>query len=226
MAIKKFSELKAEDKPREILKEKGAEQLSDAQLMQILLGTGTKGKDVKKLSSEIWRLLSKKNYKIERADLEKVNGLGDAKISQILSCVELAARLRGGKHPITSVDPKEIWEKLADIRMSQKEHFIIFFLDSRNKEIAREVVSIGTVNASLVHPREVFSHAVKNNSASILGVHNHPSNDSEPSDADIGVTKRLVEAGGILGIEFVEHIIVTKDHYYSMKENMEDLFDE
>jgi len=226
MAIKKFKDIEAEDRPREVLKKKGAKQLSNLQLMQILLGSGIKGKDVKKLSSEIWGILNKKNYNIERGDLEKINGLGDAKISQILSCVELAVRLRGGGDAITSVDPKDIWEKLADVRGSQKEHFITFFLDSRNKEITREIVSIGTLNASLVHPREVFSHAVKNNAASIIGAHNHPSNDSEPSDADIGVTKRLVEAGNILGVEFVDHIIVTKGGYYSMKENMEDLFDE
>jgi DNA repair protein RadC len=114
--------------------------------------------------------------------------------------------------------PKEIWEELRDLRNHKKEHFVIFYLDSRNQEIKREVISIGSLNANLVHPREVFEPAVRNLAAQIILAHNHPSDDPTPSEDDLEITKRLIEAGKILGIEVIDHIIVTKNNFYSFKE--------
>ena len=181
---------------------------------------------MKKLAGEIWRVMEKSNYKADRETLGRIDGLGDAKISQILSCVELAVRMKGGmRYSISDVEPKHVWDKLADIRNDRRERFIILYLNSRNREITREVVSVGTINASIVHPREVFSKAVEMSAATVIGVHNHPSGEVEPSDADLAVTKRLVEAGAILGIEFRDHIIVSEGNFYSIRDNHSHLFD-
>ena len=116
------------------------------------------------------------------------------------------------------LSPREVWEALKDIRESKKEHFVAFFLDTQNQEIRRELISIGTLNASLIHPREVFEPAVRHLAAQIIVAHNHPSGDSEPSEDDLMITKRLVEAGKILGIEVLDHIVVTKKDFLSFKE--------
>ena len=214
-----------EDRPREKMKRRGTEHLSGDELLQILIGSGVRGNDVRDISRQVWRALYANNYTINRDDLEKIHGLGDAKISKILSCVELAGRMAGTRQSISDIQPREVWESLSDLRANKREHFIILYLDSRSREIAREVVSVGTVNASIVHPREVFCRAVQERAVSILGVHNHPSNDPDPSDADLAVTRRLAEAGRLLGIEFTDHIIITKDFYYSIREHHENLFE-
>lgn len=116
------------------------------------------------------------------------------------------------------LSPKDVWEEMKDIRDNKKEHFIIFFLDTRNQEISREIISVGSLNANLVHPREVFEPAVRNLAAQIIVAHNHPSGDTEPSKEDLEITQKLVEAGDILGIEIIDHIIVAKDCYLSLKE--------
>ena len=114
--------------------------------------------------------------------------------------------------------PKDIWEALADIRENKKEHFIIFYLDTRNHEIKRDIISVGCLNANLVHPREVFEPAIRNLAASVIVAHNHPSGNLEPSQEDLDLTKRLVGAGKLLGIELLDHVIVSKDGFSSFKE--------
>ena len=116
------------------------------------------------------------------------------------------------------LSPQDVFDNLKDIRESKKEHFIVFFLDSRNQEIKREIISIGTINSSLVHPREVFEPAVKYLAVQVILAHNHPSGELAPSEDDLGVNKRLSEAGKILGIEVLDHIIVTKTGFLSFKE--------
>ena len=114
--------------------------------------------------------------------------------------------------------PQDIWDTLRDIREHKKEHFVVFYLDTRNQEIKRDIVSIGTLNYNLVHPREVFEPAIRNLSAGIIVAHNHPSGCLEPSDEDLSLTKRLVQAGKLLGIEVLDHVIVTCDGYMSFKQ--------
>ncbi|MBU1179736.1 DNA repair protein RadC, partial [Patescibacteria group bacterium] len=113
---------------------------------------------------------------------------------------------------------QDIHNQLRDLHNHKKEHFVVFYLDSRNQEIKRETISIGTLNASLIHPREVFEPAIAHHSAQIIVAHNHPSGDPEPSEDDIEITKRLQEAGKILGIEVTDHIVVAKNGFYSFKE--------
>jgi DNA repair protein RadC len=130
---------------------------------------------------------------------------------------ELAQRF-GGKRLHLYLKPRDIWEELRDVREQKKEHFVVFFLDTRNQEIKRDIISIGTLNYNLVHPREVFEPAVKNLAASIIVAHNHPSGCLEPSDEDLSLTKRLSQAGKLLGIELLDHVIVTREGFMSFKQ--------
>lgn len=116
------------------------------------------------------------------------------------------------------LSPQDVFDSMKDIRRTKKEHFVVFYLDTRNQQIKREIVSIGTINASLVHPREVFEPAVRNLAVQIILAHNHPSGDLEPSEEDLDVNRRLTEAGQILGIEVLDHIIVTNASFKSFKE--------
>jgi DNA repair protein RadC len=130
---------------------------------------------------------------------------------------ELGKRLATRKAGIF-LKPRDIWEELRDIRVMKKEYFVVFYLDTRNQEIKRDIVSIGTLNYNLVHPREVFEPAVRNLAASVIVSHNHPSGCLEPSDEDLSLTKRLTQAGKILGIELLDHVIVTSGGFMSFKE--------
>ncbi len=215
----KIHDLPVVDRPREKLAKYGAPRLSNAELLAILLGTGTKGVNVVELSSRILKkfsgsALAEANF----AELRETAGLGPARACEIIACFELGRRLMKGKKAALHLTPADVCEQLKDIRDLKKEHFVVFFLDSRSQEIRRETISIGTLNASLVHPREVFEQAIKLSAAQIIVAHNHPSGDPEPSAEDREITKRLAEAGKILGIELVDHILVAGKSFRSMRE--------
>ena len=215
----KIKDIPKIDRPREKLERYGVEKLTDAELLAILLRTGTKDVNVIKLSEKI--LNKFKNQKFENVsidDLKKIHGLGSVKACEIISCFELGRRMLKDKKSSILLTPKDVWQRTEDIRGSKKEHFVVFYLDSRNQEIQREIISIGTLNESLVHPREVFEGAIKNNTASIIIVHNHPTGNVEPSIDDLSLTKRMVEAGKILGVEVIDHIIVSKLNIFSFKD--------
>jgi DNA repair protein RadC len=205
------------ERPREKLEKYGPSKLKDWELLAILLRTGTKDLDVVKLSQKILRDF--KDEKILEAsieDLQNIHGLGLAKACEIVACFELGKRKLKGKKTNILLTPKDVWEAMSDIRSSKKEHFVVFYLNARNQEIEREIISVGTVNASIVHPREVFEGAIKNNATSIILAHNHPSGDTEPSQDDIEITKKLVHAGKILDIRIVDHVIVTDKNFLSI----------
>lgn len=207
------------ERPREKLIRYGPGRLSNSELLAIILGSGKKGENVIDLSGRILR-----KYKAERlsvltyGELRICPGLGPAKACEIVACFELGKRLLKGKASSFFLKPEDVWKELKDICGHKKEHFIVFFLDSRNQEIKREIISVGSLNANLVHPREVFEPAIKNLAAQVILAHNHPSGDPEPSEDDIVLNKRLVEAGRILGIEVIDHIVVSKNGYFSFKE--------
>jgi len=202
------------ERPREKLEKYGVDKLKDWELLAILLRSGTKDSDVTKLSQKILRdFEDEKILDASIEDLQNIHGLGLAKACEIVACFELGKRKLKGKKTNILLTPKDVWEALVDIRSSRKEHFVVFYLNARNQEIEREIISIGTVSASLVHPREVFEGAIKNNASSIILAHNHPSGDTEPSQDDIEITKKLVHAGKILDIKVVDHIIVTKKEF-------------
>jgi len=214
----KIKDIPKLDRPREKLEKYGPGKLSDAELLAILLRTGTKDLNVIKLSQKILQKFeNQKITDITIDELKTVHGLGTAKACEIIACFELGKRMLKGKKTSILLSPKDVWERMDDIRNSKKEHFVVFYLDSRNQEIQREIISVGTLNESLVHPREVFEGAIKNNAASIIIAHNHPSGDMQPSQADIEITKKLIHAGKILNIMIISHVIITKDKWEELK---------
>lgn len=207
----KIKDLPKIERPREKLSKYGPEKLSNVELLAILLRTGTKELNVLKLSKKVLEKFGDglpSNCSLK--ELKTIHGLGEVKASEIIACFELGKRLLKDKKTTVLLSARNIWERMEDVRNSKKEHFVIFYLDSRSQEIEREIISIGILNESLVHPREVFESAIKNNAASIIVAHNHPSGDLEPSNDDIEITKKLIHAGKILGIEVTSHVIVTK----------------
>ncbi len=215
----KIKDLPKVDRPREKLEKYGPERLSDSELLAILLRTGSEGINVIELSSKILRKFSGVGLaKASVKELKNTFGLGSAKACEIVACYELGRRHLQNKQSVLFLSPKDVWDELKDIRDHKKEHFVIFFLDSRNQEIKREIISVGSLNANLVHPREVFEPAVRHLAAQVIIAHNHPAGDPSPSHEDLDITKQLVDAGKILGIEIVDHVIVTKDGFLSMKQ--------
>lgn len=207
------------ERPREKLMQYGPEKLSNSELLAILLRSGKQGENVVELSNKILKRFSANELpNLTFKDLKDYPGLGPAKACEIVACFELGKRLLKSKKAGIYLKPRDVWEELKDLRDYKKEHFVIFYLDSRNQEIKREIISVGSLNANLVHPREVFEPAVRNLAAQIILAHNHPSGDPEPSEDDLEITKRLVESGKILGIEVIDHIIVTKGGFLSLKE--------
>lgn len=215
----KIKDLPAVERPREKMEKYGPEKLSDAELLSLLLCTGTKGLNVIDLSRKILKKFNNGSLTAATvADLRGMCGLGGAKACTIAASFELGKRMLKGKQSVLLLSPQDVWENLKDIRDHKKEHFIIFYLDARNQEIQREIISVGILDANIVHPREVFEPAVRNLAAQIIVAHNHPSGDVNPSENDIAITKRLIEAGKLLGIEVIDHVVVAKKDFLSLKE--------
>jgi len=219
--MSKIKGLAKHEMPREKLIEKGAENLKDCELMAILLRTGIEGKDVMKVSSEILgKFPKKKLLSLDFDKLSKIKGIGQSKACLLLAAFELTKRaLEADDNNLPTINSiKDAVAQLQELRTAKKEHFVALYLNARNQLVHKETVSIGTLNANLVHPREVFKPAIDCLAASVIIAHNHPSGSVEPSEDDVKVTKRLKEAGMIMGIEIVDHIIITKDNQASFKE--------
>jgi DNA repair protein RadC len=216
-------EIPLEERPRERMLQYGAEALSHAELLAILLRTGTVSESAVRLAG---RILSESGGLRSLVDMSKdqltqIKGIGDAKALQIIAGIELGRRLAKSTHSerVTIRSPKDIADLMSeDLRYLQKEHFVCLFLNTKNHLLAQETLSMGSLNASIVHPREVFRAAIKRSSASIVCVHNHPSGDPTPSPEDIQLTHRLVEAGSIIGIEVLDHVIIGDQRFISLKE--------
>jgi len=212
----KLSDRHPNDRPREKLACYGTARLSDLELLMAIIGSGNARADVGKIAREVLKILRQKGGDVLYDDLRSVVGLGKAKIPVILASLELARRyLLDGDQPIID-SPEKAVELLADIRDKKQEYFVCLTLDGANRLIAKRVVTIGTLTASLVHPREVFADVIADRAASIIVAHNHPSGSLEASQADREVTNRLRQAGELLGINLVDHIIITKDNFQSI----------
>ena len=204
------------EQPREKMIEKGAENLRDSELMAILLRTGIEGKNVLKISEEILNKFPKKKLlSLDFKKLSKIKGIGSGKACLLLSAFELTKRaLEVEDNNLPTINSaKDAVAQLQELRTAKKEHFVVLYLNARNQLIYKETISIGTLNASLVHPREVFKPAIEHLATSIIIAHNHPSGGCEPSEADDKLTERLRDAGQLLGIEIIDHIIISKDNY-------------
>ena len=212
----KMSERRKDLRPREKLQARGAEALSDYELLMAMIGSGNAQADVTKIAREVRKILSEKGSDLAYEDLLKIKGLGAAKATQIMAGFELWRRqFEVGERPIIDSAEKAV-ELLSDIRDKKQEYFVCLTLDGANRLIAKRVISIGTLTASLVHPREVFAEAITDRAASIIVAHNHPSGNLEPSAADKEVTDRLKQAGEILGIEVLDHLIIGGDRFRSI----------
>lgn len=222
--MSKVKDLPLDDRPREKLLLRGAQNLTDAELIAILLRTGTKGKSVIAMAQEI---ISKENNLAQlaaksSADLVKTSGVGKDKAATLLAAFEISRRILYqskwySQKKITSpADVAEIFIPL--LRDEIKEQFIVVCLNSSNKIIKFERISQGNLNSSVVHPREIFKSAVENNSASIILIHNHPSENPEPSNEDISITKKIVEAGKMMDIPVYDHVIIAGNSYTSFVE--------
>lgn len=203
-------------RPREKLYKKGSAALSDFELLQVLIGSGNAHTSVSKIAKDAHSLLRKHRADLSYDHLTQVKGLGAAKITEILAAFELSRRyLIDSDQPIID-SPERAVEQLSDIRDKKQEYFVCLTLDGANRLIAKRTITIGTLTASLVHPREVFADAITDRAAGIIVAHNHPSGSLEASRADKEVTKRLIEASNLLGINLIDHLIVTKSSYASI----------
>ena len=217
----KIKDLPKSDRPREKLIAKGADNLKDSELLAILLRTGKAGKNVIEIASQILSKYSKKRLlQMTYDDLSKISGIDSAKATTLLAAFELSKRaleVNDTNLPVIS-DAKDAVAQLSDMRDLKKEHLVALYLNAKNQLVHKETISMGTLNANLVHPREVFEPALKYSAAQIIVAHNHPSGDPKPSEDDLEVTKRLTEAGKMMGIELMDHVIVSKNSHFSFKE--------
>ena len=204
-----LKQISVEQRPRERLK--AGNSPSGAELLALIIKKGTKGENVIDLSN---RLIA--TFGLERLnslslqELMKIKGIGLAKASKLIAAFELSKRVNSGRICDKTIkNPSDIAKHYINkLKDEKKEHFIAVFLDSKNKIIKDEVISIGTLNSSLVHPREVFKEAIKVSANSLILVHNHPSGDVEPSEEDLVVTEKIKEAGQTIGITLLDHIII------------------
>ncbi|MGM0844079.1 MAG: RadC family protein [Bacillota bacterium] len=213
----------ADERPRERMVQSGAASLSNQELLAIILRTGTKSESVLQLSNRVlttfegFRLL--KDASLE--EITNINGIGLAKAVQIMAAVEIGRRIGNlaydDRYAIRSPEDGANYV-MNDMRFLSQEHFVCLYLNTKNQVLHKQTIFIGSLNASIVHPREVFKEAFRRSAASIICIHNHPSGDPTPSREDIEVTKRLVECGKIIGIDVLDHLIIGEKKYVSLKE--------
>jgi len=216
--VKTIKDMPEHSRPREKLRERGVAALSDEDLVAAILGMGTAGVDVRTISKQVAGLIREHKEALTLDHLLEVSGMGLAKAAQILSGFELARRHLGkGAAKISCA--RDALPFLNDIVGKQQEYFICISLNGANEVIEKRIVTIGLLDKSPVHPREVFADVIADRAAAVIFAHNHPSGDLRPSEADLRMQEQLTEAGKILGISVLDHIIVGRKGYYSYQES-------
>lgn len=219
-----IKDLPFSERPREKIINYGVESLSNAELLAVLIRTGDKSQTAIEVSQNLLKIDNRGLaclVDISLEDLMKIKGIGECKACQILSAIEIGKRIRTrNTHDKIKIDsPTKIVNLMMDeLRYLKQEHFKIVLLDTKNQIIKIENISVGTLNASIVHPRDVFNAAIKRHANSMILLHNHPSGDPSPSQEDINITNRLIEVGEIIGIKVLDHIIIGDNRYISFKE--------
>lgn len=216
-------DLPVNERPRERLLRLGSEALSAQEVLALILGRGVKGESVIDTSQKLIRrfgsLKGVANASVE--ELTQTKGIGPAKAAQIRAALELSRRLEADAgdrpKPVLKSPDDVAAEVRRQLKGKKKEHFVVLCLDTRNRLIDSRTVSVGSLDTSIVHPREVFKEAVSSCAASVIFAHNHPSGDPEPSKEDIELTRRLAKAGEIMGIDVLDHIIVCDESHLSLK---------
>lgn len=209
------------NRPREKLFIRGAEAMSDEELMMVVLGNGVRGSDVKKLSAKVLdyfiNAVSLNNVSLDYNELKKIRGIGEAKACMLVAFYELVSRIKEVyEKPITGA--RDVFKIVEFLSTKSQEYLVVLNLNGRNSMISKNIVTIGLLDQSLVHPREVFWKAISDRAASIIMVHNHPSGETNPSVDDVKTTQSIKDAGDIIGIPLLDHIIVSRRGYYSFKE--------
>ncbi len=208
--------------PREKLLANGVESLSLEELLGLLVHTGTAGTSVMQVSQKVAQSLV--HGRTDMVDLLGIPGLGVGKAASILAAMQLPSALERRKREQVITQPEEVYRHCLDLVSLQQEHLVVLLRDSKGGLLERHVVSIGTVSASLVHPREVFRPAILAAASSLILAHNHPSGDPAPSQADILATKQLIQAGNALGIQVMDHVICGRFGYVSLRSQFESWF--
>ena len=218
-------DLPKEERPREKLIQRGAASLSDTELLAILLRTGTSSVSVLHLAEEVLAKYQDKGLvsimNISPQEIASVHGVGLAKAATIVAAVELGRRISTrAAQKLEKIEGPEDVARYASplLRFEQKEHFLVMLLDVRNRVLAMPTISIGSLTASVAHPREIFREAIRYSAANMILIHNHPSGDPTPSREDIQITKQMMKAGEIMGIPVLDHIIIAGDGFLSLKE--------
>lgn len=205
------------DRPREKLLRKGAAALSDQELLAVLLGKGTREMDVMKLAGKLARLIDEKGLDVKVEDLSQFSGVGDAKATLILAAIEFARR-RIKPEGAKIVTPADLLPHVRHYADRRQEHFLCASINGANEILNIRVVSIGLIDRSPVHPREVFADALSDRASAVIVAHNHPAGSLEPSLSDIEATKQIKAAGDVLGITLLDHIIFNRSGYFSFLE--------
>ena len=217
----KIKDLPKQNRPRERFLEKGPEALSDAELFAILLRTGTIGENVIDMSN---RLINEygldKLFDCSLKELQEINGIGPSKAMQILTIAELGKRHSQSKNPIKKISSaKDVFDLFHNrLKDEKQEHFYVLHLNNMNRIQEEILISKGTLDKTLIHPREIFRYAIKNAVSKIILVHNHPDGDPMPSINDLEITDELVKAGNLMGIRIIDHVIIGKESKWSWKE--------
>lgn len=218
--MKKIKDLPKKERPREKLLEKGAKTLSDQELLAVILGRGTQKNDVLSLSKKIVKLIDSIGLEFQAKDIIEIDGIGEAKATSLCAAFEFVRR-RIKPEGLKIKFPADILPLIQHYGDRKQEHFICVSINGANEVMTVRVVTIGLINKSHVHPREVFADVIAERASAVIVAHNHPNGELNPSREDIQITKRLKEAANILGLNLLDHIIFNAKGYYSFAENDE-----
>lgn len=214
---KTIDQIPEADRPREKLLRKGAAALSDRELLAVLLGKGTPGMDVMTLAGKLAKVIDEKGLRVSADDLRQFDGVGDAKATVILAAIEYARR-RIKPEGVRIETPADLLPHVRHYADRKQEHFLCASINGANEILNIRVISIGLIDSSPVHPREVFADALTDRASGVIVAHNHPSGGLEPSLSDIEITAQLKAAGDVVGIELLDHIIFNRTDYFSFLE--------
>jgi len=216
--MKRICDIPLQDRPREKLQQKGAQSLSDQELLAILLGSGTRGQDVMSVAKRLLKVLDETSANPMLEELTAIDGIGLAKATLISAALEFARRrIRPEGFKITF--PTDVLPLIRHMADRKQEHFLCISLNGANEVIATRTISVGLVNKTQVHPREVFADPITDRATAIIIAHNHPAGNVTPSKDDVEITRKLKDAGETLGIKVLDHIIFSVKGYYSFLEN-------
>lgn len=218
--LQKISTMSVFDRPREKIISRGAESLSDIELMAILIGSGTKANPVEKIASQSLQMIDNTSGIIEADDFLSIDGIGPAKATLLAASMELSRRIYSPRNKKIR-SPSDVYPLLAHYGDRQQEYFFSISLNGAHEVVEINTVSKGILNRAIIHPREVFINAISQRAASIIVAHNHPSGNLEPSKEDRDITYRLKEAGTLLGIELLDHVVFSHKGYFSFLEEGE-----